>query len=92
MAVNPAGIPINIAASNTMSATDQTVTNKVEASVGVSEGAVQGKVYVNNSSTTQLNGATENKTSVGGKVEAPVYNDGQRKVSIGAQVELTHKH
>jgi hypothetical protein len=88
--VRPGGVPVNITASNTVNATDQTVTNKVEASVGVSEGTVQGKVYVSNGTTTQSNGTTENKTNVGVKVETPVYNDGQRKISIGGQVELTH--
>jgi hypothetical protein len=89
--VTPAGVPVNLSASNTVNATDQTVTNKVEASVGVSEGPVQGKVYVNSSTTTQSDGASENTTNVGLKVETPVYNDGQRTISIGAQVELKHK-
>ena len=89
--VTPTGVPVNVSASNTLNATDQTSTNKVEVSVGVNQGSVQGKVYVSNSTTTQTNGTTDNKTSMGAKVETPVYNDGKRKVSVGIQAEITHK-
>jgi hypothetical protein len=86
------GVPVNLSATNTVNATNQTVTNTTEVSVGVDQGATQAKVYVNNSTTTQMNGSSENQSSAGVKVSVPVYDDGKRTVSVGAQVELTNKN
>jgi len=91
--VRPGGIPVNIAISNTVNGADETVTNKVEASVGLNEGPAQGKVYVSNSTTTPINGTiVTNSIKIGAKIETPIYNDGKQKISVGAQVELTTKN
>ena len=85
--VTPTGVPVNLSTSNTLNATDQSVTNKAEVSVGVSNGNLQGKVYVDASSTT-TGVETANSTSAGVRAEVPVYNDGNKKVSIGMRVEI----
>jgi RHS repeat-associated protein len=87
----PSGAPVNVSASNTLNTTDQSKANKVEVSVGINQGQVQGKAYVSNSTTVNSNGTVQNQTSVGVKAEVPVYKVDQNKtISIGIQAEIKH--
>lgn len=87
----PSGAPVNVSASNTLNTTEQSKTNKVEVSVGINQGQVQGKTYVSNSTTVNSNGTVQNQTSVGVKAEVPVYKVDQNKtISIGIQAEIKH--
>ncbi len=86
------GVPINTTLSTTINATDESITKSAELSVGVDKGNLQGKAFVNVSSTTNSDGSTTNKTSAGMKVQVPVYKDTKNTISIGGQVKLEHEY
>lgn len=85
-------VPVNTSLSTTLNSTDQSVKNSAEISVGVDNGNVQGKAFVNTSSTTNSDGSKTNKTSIGVKAQVPVYKDLKNTVSVGAQLTLDHEH
>jgi RHS repeat-associated protein len=85
-------VPVNVSMSTTLNPGDATKKNTAEVSVGVDKGKVEGKAYINTSTTTSANGSKQSETSVGVKAQVPVYDDKKRSISIGLQVEATHKH
>ena len=56
------------------------------------KGNIQGKAFVNISSTANSDGSVTNKTSVGVKAQMPVYKDAKNTISFGTQVKLEHVH
>jgi hypothetical protein len=85
------GVPINTSLSTTLNATDQSVTNTAEVSVGIDNGNLQAKGFVNVSNTQHSDGSETNKAAAGAKLEVPVYKDSKNTISFGTQFKVEHE-
>lgn len=84
-------VPVNTTLSSTQNATDKSVTNTTEVSIGMDNGNIQAKAFMNVSSTSSSDGSTSNKVSMGAKAEVPVFKDKGSTITVGSEIKLEYE-